>query len=352
MAYIIQKGDTLSQIAKRNNTSVQEIAALNDISNPNLIRAGSTLKLPGSAATVPTEVQEPEVVPLSNQDILRQLTEYVSTPYSPGDISAGYNSAIAQRQAALQQSKALAQTQANAQTEQLRQAYEQARKQVYVNSRLNAIGNNEALASLGLAGSAYESPQSGYSESSRVAQDVALRSDIAETTRQEQAQIDALAQAIIEQGITADMEYAQWLAEMQIEQANAIAAAQQQDYQNKLNILGQIAGLNQQEFANQQTLLANQPKGTGKKAVDDPIDWQYYIDSLSDGEKRTLFSGTGLTSQSVLNSMRDELGSKAVQALQVVYGGVKYQDQLNRSNRLTPTTTLPGGYTGVKKATQ
>lgn len=42
----IPKGDTLSMIAKEYGTTVQELASINNISNPNLIFAGATLKVP------------------------------------------------------------------------------------------------------------------------------------------------------------------------------------------------------------------------------------------------------------------------------------------------------------------
>ena len=43
--YKIVYGDTLSQIALRYNTTVQEIVKLNNISNPNLIYAGTTIRI-------------------------------------------------------------------------------------------------------------------------------------------------------------------------------------------------------------------------------------------------------------------------------------------------------------------
>jgi lysozyme len=42
--YKIQSGDTLSDIARQNGTTVTALASLNNISNPNLIRAGATIK--------------------------------------------------------------------------------------------------------------------------------------------------------------------------------------------------------------------------------------------------------------------------------------------------------------------
>ena len=44
--YIIKSGDSLSKIAKGLNVSVQELMKANNISDPNKIRAGSSLKIP------------------------------------------------------------------------------------------------------------------------------------------------------------------------------------------------------------------------------------------------------------------------------------------------------------------
>ena len=43
--YIVERGDTLSQIALEFNTTVEEIAKLNDIENVNLIYPGENLKI-------------------------------------------------------------------------------------------------------------------------------------------------------------------------------------------------------------------------------------------------------------------------------------------------------------------
>ena len=43
--YTIQDGDTLSDIAERNGTSYQYLAYLNGISNPNVIYAGTTIRI-------------------------------------------------------------------------------------------------------------------------------------------------------------------------------------------------------------------------------------------------------------------------------------------------------------------
>lgn len=54
--YVVQRGDTLSSIAMRFGTSVQTLANLNDIQNPNLIYVGQTLTIPGVNTTTREEI--------------------------------------------------------------------------------------------------------------------------------------------------------------------------------------------------------------------------------------------------------------------------------------------------------
>lgn len=49
--YTVKSGDTLSSVAAKFNTSYQALASLNNISNPNLIFAGQTLRVNGAAST-------------------------------------------------------------------------------------------------------------------------------------------------------------------------------------------------------------------------------------------------------------------------------------------------------------
>lgn len=53
--YRVQRGDTLFRIARQHNTTVAELARINHIANPNLIRVGQVLTLAGgpSSATPP-----------------------------------------------------------------------------------------------------------------------------------------------------------------------------------------------------------------------------------------------------------------------------------------------------------
>ena len=52
--YTVRLGDTLSGIASRHGVSVQALVSSNRIANPNLIRAGQTLTIPGSAGGTAT----------------------------------------------------------------------------------------------------------------------------------------------------------------------------------------------------------------------------------------------------------------------------------------------------------
>ena len=57
--YTIKAGDTLSNIAKANNTTVSELARINNIKNPNLIITGKTLKLKEEAKEEPVDDKKP-----------------------------------------------------------------------------------------------------------------------------------------------------------------------------------------------------------------------------------------------------------------------------------------------------
>jgi LysM repeat protein len=50
--YVVGKGESLSVIAREHGIRVADIVALNGIKNPNLVRAGQTLTLPGSGTVV------------------------------------------------------------------------------------------------------------------------------------------------------------------------------------------------------------------------------------------------------------------------------------------------------------
>ena len=90
MLYVIKYGDTLSQIAIDNNTTIQEILVLNpSISDPNIIIAGNTLKLPEDITNPNPTTQGKRVstggiitvydVGNNNKDITQQFLEKLSS---------------------------------------------------------------------------------------------------------------------------------------------------------------------------------------------------------------------------------------------------------------------------------
>ena len=62
----IQSGDTLSRLANSHNTTVDELVSLNNIKDPNVIRAGQRLRLPGAQ---PAPQVTPQVTPKPKQAI-------------------------------------------------------------------------------------------------------------------------------------------------------------------------------------------------------------------------------------------------------------------------------------------
>jgi len=65
--YTVRPGDTLSQIAQRHGTTVDELVRLNNIRNPNLIYPGQELRLPpSSSAPAPAPAPRPAPTPAPN----------------------------------------------------------------------------------------------------------------------------------------------------------------------------------------------------------------------------------------------------------------------------------------------
>ena len=86
--YVIKRGDTLSQIAARNNTTVEELARLNNIEDVNFIRAGDKLKLSESKKQ---EAPEPQVnkvvVPKESKGIIpTNLKQFVKDLFGSDDL--------------------------------------------------------------------------------------------------------------------------------------------------------------------------------------------------------------------------------------------------------------------------
>ena len=108
--YKIKSGDTLSQIAQANGTTVSELASLNGISNPNLIYAGQTLNLPGvdttpqqSAAPTPQATTTPTTPTVTtspytkSDDVISKETKLDEVlNQKPGDFTSDYTEAAKQ----------------------------------------------------------------------------------------------------------------------------------------------------------------------------------------------------------------------------------------------------------------
>lgn len=63
--YVIQRGESLSRIAKRFGLSTAALAAYNGIANPDTIQAGQTLKIPQPGETTTSAVPVATVNPVA-----------------------------------------------------------------------------------------------------------------------------------------------------------------------------------------------------------------------------------------------------------------------------------------------
>ncbi|CAB4363151.1 unannotated protein [freshwater metagenome] len=57
--YTLQSGDTLGKVAKRFGTTIDELMALNNITDKNKVQAGQDIKLPPQKITVPAATEPP-----------------------------------------------------------------------------------------------------------------------------------------------------------------------------------------------------------------------------------------------------------------------------------------------------
>lgn len=136
------------------------------------------------------------------------IDELNKLKYTPTDWTKQYgqitDSALAGLDAAYQAQKA----QYEAQLPQIKQSYDAQRGNTYTNARLNALGNNEALAARGLAGNAYQAPMTGYSETSRVSESNALRNALNAAGLQQRQAEEQVQQGITQAGLSRDQQAA------------------------------------------------------------------------------------------------------------------------------------------------
>ena len=88
-----------------------------------------------------------------------------------------------------------------------------ARRAAEANARLTALGSNEMLAALGLAGNAYASPASGFSETSRIANDNAYRSALNTVNSEENAALRDIASKVAQAQANSESEKAKLKSE-------------------------------------------------------------------------------------------------------------------------------------------
>lgn len=75
--YRVASGDTLSQIARRNNTTVRALAQANDLRSPYRLRVGQRLNVPGSAPVPATPTRVAQADPIAEK-----ITKVEQTPES------------------------------------------------------------------------------------------------------------------------------------------------------------------------------------------------------------------------------------------------------------------------------
>jgi LysM repeat protein len=75
-------GQTLSQVAAEENTTVAALAAANGITNPDLVRAGAVLQIPGAPAAAPAPAPPPAPTPAApaTTTVTVQLGETLTAP--------------------------------------------------------------------------------------------------------------------------------------------------------------------------------------------------------------------------------------------------------------------------------
>lgn len=94
--YDIEPGDTLSAIAARYGTTVQAIAQLNGISDPNMIQAGARIRIPKGGAQTPPPTTQPVAPPIapSGQGVVIPDVLHGGTAQITPDISQAVQAAF------------------------------------------------------------------------------------------------------------------------------------------------------------------------------------------------------------------------------------------------------------------
>lgn len=180
--YTIKWGDTLSGIAKANNTDVNTLMSLNPyITNANKIYAGKTLNLPTQQPTQPVQTQPTPVqtsapvqtTPTTPTKPTQQLAQEYATQQTANTgndtqaLLAQYEKIAEQQKQALQNQQQLTNNQINAQRDDVMKAYNDNARQAYINSMLGKKTVEQQLSQAGLntsglLASAYANVENSY----------------------------------------------------------------------------------------------------------------------------------------------------------------------------------------------
>lgn len=247
--YTIQKGDTLSGIAKKYNTSVDTLMGLNPyITNANKIYAGKTLNLPGATTTSSTQevTKQTTTAPAVNNTTTTattpvQSTQQLATAYANQQTAnaqndtqallAQYEKIAEQQKQALANQQTLTTNQINSQRKDVMDAYNTNARQAYINSMLGKKSVEQELAKAGLntsglLASAYSNVENAYGNNLATLQ---ANRDNAINDINEQLNDASIQYAIQENQLLADIEN----AKLELEKyGNELAY---QKYQDALN---------------------------------------------------------------------------------------------------------------------
>lgn len=164
---------------------------------------------------------------------------YQNGTYTPTDYSGAYDSIHKSGLHSLYADYKANEDKLNAQIPKIAQEYDKQRSRAYANARITALGNNERLAAKGLAGNAYTTPTTGYSESSRIADDNALRNALNYANMQQQGAEDDIRSRINDLALQRD----KGAADLYTQLAHALMGTQQSENQFAANY-----GQNQSQF--------------------------------------------------------------------------------------------------------
>ena len=168
MAYKIQRGDTLSGIAQKYNTSVNELMSLNPyIKNANLIYAGNSLELPNQQPTTTSTVTNAST-PSNNTNVStpttsaapQKTTQELAEEYArnatvgigneTGNLLSQYEKIAENQKKALEESKNQSINQISGQKDIINQNYMDNARQAYINKMLSSKAVEQEMAMRGL----------------------------------------------------------------------------------------------------------------------------------------------------------------------------------------------------------